>query len=107
MENKITPSQLTWSEGKVKGFSGKELISLANGSLKLVKIAANSVYPIHVHPTKTEYTFILKGKPSFTIEGEDFEGKEGEFIVFPQNKKHGIQNNTNSECQILVGAIEY
>lgn len=106
MQHKISPSQLQWTEGKVKGFSGKELISLTNGSLKLVKIAPKSVYPIHVHPTKTEYAYVLQGNPSFTIMDEDFDGKEGEFVIFQLNQKHGIQNNTDSECQLLVGAIE-
>jgi quercetin dioxygenase-like cupin family protein len=102
---KISPDTLDWKEGKVKNFSGKELISLANGSLKLVKVAPLSSYPEHIHPDKTEYAFVLEGSPHFISDGKEFECSRGEFFIFHPNTKHAIHNKTNSGCILLIGAI--
>jgi quercetin dioxygenase-like cupin family protein len=50
------------SQGQVKGFSGKDLLQLSNGTVKVVRIEPMSVYPEHVHPDKTEYAFVMEGK---------------------------------------------
>lgn len=42
MKKKITVAELEWTEGKVKNFFGKELISMENGSLKLIKVAPHA-----------------------------------------------------------------
>jgi len=46
MQKKIAPENLEWKEGKVKNFFGKELISLKNGTLKLIKVAPQASYPL-------------------------------------------------------------
>ncbi len=106
MKNKIIPTELNWVSGKVKGFSGKELISLTNGGLKLIKIAPFATYPEHIHPDKTEYAYVLEGVPEFIINSETHIGKTDDFFIFPFNTKHAIKNNTNSECILLIGAIQ-
>lgn len=103
---KITPRTLDWKEGKVKNFSGKELISLENGSLKLVKVAPLSSYPEHLHPDKTEYAYVLEGAPHFMSGGTTFACHAGEFFIFQPNTIHAIHNKTNSECILLIGAIK-
>lgn len=47
----------------MKGFAGKELISLDAGGLKLIKIEPHANYPEHLHPDKTEYAYTLEGQP--------------------------------------------
>jgi len=105
MGNYIKPSSLEYQTGTVKGFSGKGLIDLKNGGLKMIKVAAHATYPIHTHPKKTEYIFVLEGKPTITIAKERFEGTNEDFFILPTGIPHGIENNTNSECLLLVGAI--
>jgi len=70
MENKIKPELLNWTPGKVNGFYGKSLIDIDNGSVKQVKIEPLSNYPQHVHPDKTEYAYVIEGKPEFVIDGQ-------------------------------------
>jgi quercetin dioxygenase-like cupin family protein len=106
MKKKITVAELEWTEGKVKNFFGKELISLENGSLKLIKVAPHASYPVHYHPEKTEYAYVLTGNPEFEISGEIFKGCKDEFFIFPQYEKHAIFNNTDNECLLLIGAIQ-
>jgi len=105
MELKIEPETLPWTEGRVKNFFGKDLIQLKNGGLKLVKVAAGAVYPVHQHPDKTEYAYVLDGRPAFRIDEMVYQGSTGDFFIFPSKVRHAIINESSSECLLLVGAI--
>lgn len=107
MKNKIKPDSLDWISGNVKGFSGKELINIDNGSSKLVKILPSSKYPIHLHPDKTETAYVIVGNPEFTIADVQYSSTPGDFFVFPINTKHAIENNTSEECLLLIGGIKH
>lgn len=106
MENKINTNTLSWQEGKIKGFFGKELLSLHNGGLKLVKVSPLASYPVHLHPDKTEYAYILQGCLEISIDSDVYTGTTGDFFVFPFNTKHSIKNTTNSDCILLIGSIQ-
>jgi quercetin dioxygenase-like cupin family protein len=106
MEYKIDINKLEWKSGQVKGFSGKEFLQLNNGSVKMVKIDPLAFYPIHVHPDKTEYAFVVTGNPEFLIEEETYLAKPSDFFIFPNNIKHAIKNNTAVECYLLIGSIK-
>lgn len=69
---------LTYHTGAVKGVSGKGLIDLKNGGLKMIKLAAGANYPIHTHPQKTDYIFVLKG--TITKAEDDFEDTKEDFF---------------------------
>ncbi|MHB8260002.1 MAG: cupin domain-containing protein [Bacteroidia bacterium] len=105
MENKIKPSELDWTTGKVKGFCGKELIDIDKGSVKLVKISPFATYPDHVHPDKTEYAYVIAGCPEFEIDNKHYTSEQGDFFIFPTKVKHAIKNKTDAECILLIGAI--
>ena len=96
---------LVWEQGQVKGFAGKSLIDLKNGSLKMVKVKPFAIYPAHLHPSKTEFIFVLEGKPNITIGEKEYNTKKNDFITLPKNIKHSIENHTDTECIILVGSI--
>lgn len=106
MEYKIDVDNLEWQSGQVKGFSGKELLKLTNGGVKMLKVDPLASYPIHVHPDKTEYAFVVNGTPEFLIEDETCLAKSGDFFVFPNNSKHAIRNTTAFECYLLIGSIK-
>jgi len=105
MKNKIKSDSLDWISGKVKGFSAKELINIDNGSSKLLKVLPMSKYPIHLHPDKTETAYVIQGNPEFTVGDVQYSSAPGDFFVFPINTKHAIENNTDAECLLLIGAI--
>ena len=105
MENTIKPALQAWTSGRVSGFYGKELLNLNNGTVKLVKVDPHAKYPEHIHPDKTEYAFVLEGNPELFIEGSHYSGQPGEFFIFFFFFYYAIQNNTPSECTLLIGAI--
>lgn len=105
MENYKKTSLMEWEAGKVKGFSGKNLIDMENGVFKMVKVDSFSAYPSHQHPNKTEFIYVLEGSPKITIAEKDYEGEKDDFFVLPSSIKHSIENTSDSACILLVGAI--
>ncbi len=105
MKHKTDSSKIDWKQGKVNGFLGKDLLNIEQGTVKLVKVLPNSSYPEHIHPNKTEFAFVQQGNPEFFIGSEHFEGKEGDFFVFPAKEQHAILNSTNDTCILLIGAF--
>ncbi|MGM5471234.1 cupin domain-containing protein [Flavobacteriaceae bacterium LMO-SS05] len=105
MENYKKTNLMDFEAGKVKGFSGMNLINLENGGFKKVKVSPFSTYPSHLHPNKTEFIYVLTGKPKITIGQHNYEGEQDDFFVLPSSIKHSIDNPTDTECFILVGAI--
>ncbi len=106
MKNPKKVKSMDWVSGKVKGFQGKSLIEMENGSLKMIKVAPFATYPDHLHPNKTEYAFVLKGKLKITIDNEVYNGQKDDFFIFPNAIKHRIENPFDEECLLLIGAIK-
>ena len=106
MERIVIPNSLDWKEGKIKGFLSKQLIEIDNGGLKLIKVEPNSFYPVHNHPEKTEFVYVLKGTPEIIIGDNTYSGKEEEFFIFPKSVNHGIGNVGSQNCTLLVGFIK-
>lgn len=106
MTNKIKYDLLPWTSGKVEGFSGKNLLDITNGGVKIVKITPFAKYPIHIHPDKTEFAYVIKGDLKMIIGDETLDGKEGDFFVFPNAIKHSIESHSKAESLLLVGAIK-
>ncbi|KYG75496.1 cupin domain-containing protein [Roseivirga echinicomitans] len=105
MNHQFKINALEYTEGKVKGFAGSPLLELKNGAVKMVKVAAHSEYPKHVHPQKTEYAFVVEGTPEFEIDDNTYQCQPGEFYVFPTQAKHKIVNKGDGECVLLIGSI--
>lgn len=106
METVIKPEKLDWKSGKVNGFFSKQLIDMENGGLKLIKVEPASEYPLHFHPDRTEFIYVLEGAPGITIADKYHTGNQGDFFILPRSVKHAISNKHSSECILLVGAIK-
>jgi len=105
MENLKKTNNLNWVAGKIKGFHAKNLLEMENGSLKMIKVDSFASYPYHAHPKKTEYIYVLEGRPKITIEDEIFIGEKEDFFILPNSSKHSIENPFIAQCILLVGSI--
>ena len=103
--NHLITDNLEWTKSNVEGFTSKSLLNLSNGSLKLSKVEPNCKYPIHKRSEKTEFIYILGGSPTISIGSNVYTGYTNEFFTLPFNIDHSIENLTNKECILLVGAI--
>ena len=106
MSQHIKPENLEWKQTSVDGFSSKELISQGNGGVKLIRIEPNSIYPLHEHPEKLEYIYILEGTIEVQIGENNFTGTKGEFLSLPHSIKHSISNSNSETSIILIGSIK-
>lgn len=106
MDAKITGEPKAWVSGKVKGFMGKSLMDLDNGTVKLVRVDAQSSYPLHRHLDKTEYAYVIAGDFQFTINNKTHSGVPGDFFIFKVGTRHAINNQTNKTGMLLIGAIK-
>lgn len=105
MEAKVDYKTLDWTTGNVKGFSGKQLIDSDSGTVKLVRVDPLSKYPLHRHPDKTEYAYVVEGDFEFIVGDKTYHGAPGDFLVFPQMTMHAIHNNTDKVGTLLIGAM--
>jgi len=73
--------------------------------IKKAKVDSFSTYPSHLHPNKTEYIYVLEGKPIITIGDKIYHRSKDDFFTLPNSIKHSIENPFDSKCVLLVGAI--
>ncbi|MBX2942454.1 MAG: cupin domain-containing protein [Cyclobacteriaceae bacterium] len=105
MKTKVKPGSMEWTASNVKGFCGKQLLGMDNGSVKLVRVEPQSDYPLNRHPDKTEYAYVVDGNLEFTIDNEAYHGAPGDFFIFLAMIMYAIHNRTNEPGTLLVGAI--
>ena len=106
MDNIVKQELMNWTSGKVKGFHGKQLIEKKNGGLKIVKVDGFSVYPEHIHPDKTEFAYVLQGRPEMLIGGKKYAGEKNDFFIFPSGINHGIKNSCEEVCLLIIGSFK-
>lgn len=106
MKAKTGRGAIDWTVGNVKGFSSKQLINLDNGTVKMVQVHSHAEYPLHRHPDKTEYAYVIDGNLEFTIGDEMYSGEPGDFFIFGTLTMHAIHNKTSKEGILLIGAIK-
>jgi quercetin dioxygenase-like cupin family protein len=104
--SEINTQQLAWQGVPVKGFESKMLLELGNGTFKMIKIEPGMSYPLHHHPDKTEFVYVLEGTLGAAIGEENFVGSTGMFYRFPVGLKHGLSNPGDTDTVLLVGAIK-
>lgn len=104
--NYIDSNQIEWKSMPVKGIKGKELFNIENGSFKKVMLEPNSSYPIHKHPNKTEFAYVLEGKLGVTIGDKEYTGESGDFFIFPVDVNHGLSNSSQASTVVLIGAVK-
>lgn len=106
MKTKIGSDTLEWAGGKVKGFYARQLLDLENSTVKLVRVDAKADYPLHRHPDRTEYAYVLEGNLEFMIGNETYSGTSGDFFIFKKMIMHAIHNKTDKTGTLLIGAIK-
>lgn len=104
--SELLTKQVEWKKMPVEGFAMKELISKDSGGVKLVKIMPGCAYPLHRHPNKTEFAFVLEGTLQATVGENVYNGESGAFYQFPKGELHGLKNPGEIETIAIIGALK-
>jgi len=71
------------------------------GGIGYGKFPAGASLPSHWH-SFTEYTVLLSGKATFTVDGKAAELSPGDFIVIPAKVHHKLTCGAGAECVLIT-----
>ena len=104
-----------WAPPKPKEFPAGAMGALVavdpqtGASVGYGKFPAGAALPSHWH-SFTEYTVLLSGKATFTVEGKSTELSPGDYIVIPARSHHKLTCGPGAECVLITrraGATDY
>ncbi len=101
----VHTSQLPWEPTPVTGVTVKELAHYSEGTAKLIRLAPGAEYPLHRHPQRTEYVYVLAGTATLTVADDTHDAQVGDFTLMPADTPHALANYTTFEALLWVGAI--
>ncbi|TAM58579.1 cupin domain-containing protein [bacterium] len=99
-------ADLAWEPTSVAGYEQKWLVKRDGGTYKLIRIQPGARFPLHRHPDRTEYAYVLEGVLEATIEGRTFRIAPHGFAEIPAGVEHGLYNPGPAPTIAQVGAIK-
>lgn len=60
-----------------------------------------TVIPKHAHLASDEYLYFIKGAGIMTIDGKDYEVKDGQTIYIPMGTKHSYENKSEETAEAI------
>lgn len=98
-------ADLAWEPTNVAGYEQKWLFKHEGGTYKLVRIQPGARFPLHRHPDRTEYAYVLEGILEATLEGQTMRIAPHGFAEFPAGAEHGLYNPGAEPAIVQIGAI--
>lgn len=102
---KIAADEGSWTAGNVAGILSKDLAAFPEGAARLIRLLPGAAYPRHQHPKRTEYAYVVAGRPTLSVADETHDASPGDFVLFPTDTLHALENRGPEEALLLVGAI--
>ncbi|MBQ9731635.1 MAG: phosphomannose isomerase type II C-terminal cupin domain [Alphaproteobacteria bacterium] len=72
-----------------------------NFCVKKIKVNPGGKLSLQLHHFRSEHWIIVKGRALITLGDEMISKKAGENIFIPEETKHRIQNDTNSDVEFI------
>jgi uncharacterized RmlC-like cupin family protein len=57
--------------------------------------------PPHIHPTQDEFIYMLEGRMTTVLDGEEGHADPGDLIRLPRGRPHGLYNRTDGPVKCL------
>ena len=70
-------------------------------SIGYAKIPAGSTFPMHWH-TAGEYTAVISGKGTFTLDGKASPISAGSYLAIPPKAQHKLECAAGADCILLT-----
>lgn len=96
-----------WTPAKLKEFPSGAMSAVVavdpqtGGSIGYGKFPPGAALPSHWH-SFTEYTVLLSGKATFTVDGKAMELAPGDFIVISAKAHHQLRCSPGQECVVFT-----
>jgi quercetin dioxygenase-like cupin family protein len=96
-----------WVAPPVPGFPAGVMASpiavdpATGGSIGYAKIPAGTLFPLHWH-SANEYSVLLAGKGTFTIDGKGSPVLLGSYIVIPAKAQHKFECAAGADCILMT-----
>ena len=96
-----------WTPSKLKEFPPGAMSAViavdpqTGGSIGYGKFPPGAALPSHWH-SFAEYTILLSGRATFTVDGKAMELAPGDFIVIPAKAHHRVTCGPSVECVVFT-----
>ena len=87
------------------GVTQRMLVDVDGGTVKLLRIAIGGHFPLHQHPDRFEWLYVVDGEVETEVDGEVVLLGRGEFRVFPTHSYHRL--SAPNGALALVGAFRH
>jgi uncharacterized cupin superfamily protein len=90
---------------QITGTRMSELGGLKRTGVSVARVApGKESFAYHSHHTEEEWIYILSGRATALIDGQEYELGPGDFVAFPTpSVAHNIANRSNEELVYLMG----
>ena len=79
----------------------KTFVKNKPNTVKIVEVNPKGVLSLQSHKKRSEFWYVLDGKPTFVIGNKKKTYSPGKSVKFGKNVKHRIINKTNKKASIL------
>jgi mannose-6-phosphate isomerase-like protein (cupin superfamily) len=90
-------------EGLICNLISRDLSGSVDLNVSWSKMLPGQHHLCHHHPDASEFIVILKGNPLMHLGAKRFRGKPGDGIYVPFDVVHGVTNDTDEVCEMIVG----
>ncbi len=108
MEKPGSAMEIEWSQVSkaVDGIFQHWEAQSKNGSIKFLKFDPGSSYPVHHHPDRVEWLYVLSGRMIATIDSVEHDLAKGEYAAFPVNSNHSLRAGKDGALVLVVALNE-
>lgn len=103
----VDPATVKFAPATTPGLPAGAQISLigvdpvTRGSVAYAKLPGGYHLPMHWH-SQAEYTVLVAGKATFTLDGKKYELSAGSYVVVPPKTHHELACAAGAECVLLT-----
>jgi mannose-6-phosphate isomerase-like protein (cupin superfamily) len=90
-------------EGLICNLISRDLSGSIDLNVSWSKMLPGQHHLCHHHPDASEFIVILKGNPLMHLGHKQFRGTPGDGIYIPYDVIHGVTNDTDEVCEMIVG----
>ncbi|WP_393972221.1 cupin domain-containing protein [Oxyplasma meridianum] len=88
----------------INGIYQRLLISARGGTEKFIKFEKNADYPLHHHPDRHEWIYVIEGQITVNVDEKIRTLNPGEYEDFPVNSNHSLKAGDKGAV-VLVSAF--